>query len=148
MHVEVSAHMDAAPEAVFAVLADMERWPRWMAALKRVEVTTEGPTAVGSKTRDRYDLAPLVRVTQYSEITEYEPPRLLALRGRGGGVSYEFEFVVVAAEGGTRVDQTVRATFALLLKPIEPLAGILFRWGERRNLRRLARIAEAGPPAQ
>jgi hypothetical protein len=50
VHIEVRRSTSASPEAVFAVLADHERWPEWFAGVK--EVTVLGPAeGVGARRR-------------------------------------------------------------------------------------------------
>jgi uncharacterized protein YndB with AHSA1/START domain len=50
VRIEVSRSIDASAEAVFAVLADHERWPEWFASLSKVEVTG-APSGVGARRR-------------------------------------------------------------------------------------------------
>ena len=43
-HIEVTAHSDAAPDAVFALLADGSTWPRW-SPIESFELEREGDPA-------------------------------------------------------------------------------------------------------
>ena len=50
--IKAGRDVDASPAAVFAVLADHERWPEWFHALRDVEVTG-APSGVGAQRRVR-----------------------------------------------------------------------------------------------
>jgi hypothetical protein len=67
-----SVEIAAAPEAVWAVLADHEAWPRWFALLDRVEVTG-APTGVGGARRVIIQRLPFDEV-----FTVWDEPRQLA----------------------------------------------------------------------
>jgi ribosome-associated toxin RatA of RatAB toxin-antitoxin module len=55
---ESSTHVEASPDAVLAVIADLERYPEWVAGVKEVEVLD---TKAGRPSRARFvvDQAPI-----------------------------------------------------------------------------------------
>jgi len=64
-----SVNIDAAPEKVFAVLCDVERWPEWTSTMISVRRVESGAFAFGSTARVRQPrLRPAVwRVTQFED---------------------------------------------------------------------------------
>jgi hypothetical protein len=51
MRVEVTVEIAAGAPDVWAVVADVERWPRWNPAVRRVRPLDAGPLAVGPGSR-------------------------------------------------------------------------------------------------
>ena len=127
-HIEVTAHSDAAPDAVFAFLADGTTWPRW-SPIESFELeregdpAPEGPGAIRVFRRGRtvgrdqlVDVAPAERFVYAS---------LSGLPVR----DYLAEVELTAVVGGT--DVKWQATFF----PKVPGTGWLLERGLRRFLR-------------
>ncbi|HMF05325.1 MAG TPA: SRPBCC family protein [Acidimicrobiia bacterium] len=138
-HIEVTAHSDAAPDAVFALLADGATWPRW-APIESFELERhgdpppEGPGAIRVFRRGRtvgrdqlVDVAPAERFVYAS---------LSGLPVR----DYLAEVELTAVLGGT--DIRWQASFS----PKMPGTGWLLERGLRRFLDQCARgvAAHAG----
>ena len=47
----VSTSVNASPDHVWTVLADVERWSEWTASMSRIEVLSRGALGVGSQVR-------------------------------------------------------------------------------------------------
>lgn len=83
MRYEIAVEINAAPEAVWAVLADVERWPEWTASMARVQLLDGSTLAVGSR----------VRITQSKlpslvwQVTEFDPPRSFSWTTTSVGVT-------------------------------------------------------------
>ena len=69
MHLTRSIDIQAPPEVVWSVWADVERWPEWTESVSRVERLDPGPLAVGTRVRIRQPKFPTVvwRVTDLDE---------------------------------------------------------------------------------
>ncbi len=69
MHIVERVIIQASPAAIWQVLADVERWPRWNPTVLSVELLTGRGFAVGSRYRI---MQPKVRTAVY-EVTECVP---------------------------------------------------------------------------
>jgi uncharacterized membrane protein len=51
MRYEATVDIDAEPSRVWAVMADVERWPEWTRSITSAELLTPGPLAVDSRVK-------------------------------------------------------------------------------------------------
>lgn len=137
--------VDAPIEAVWAVLADVERQPEWMHDLKSIRLTTPPPVGVGTRGVGRVRVFGLT-VEDPVEVTAFDPPTHYAIRHEGlvtGGGDIRLR---PGADGTTTIvtwDET-------LIPPVFPHLGgavlaVVFEPIFRKDLARLARLVEAGP---
>lgn len=84
--VEAGITIAAAPEAVFAFVADLANLPRWQSGILSAERTSPDPVGVGSTARVVRDMAGQ-SLTVDLTITDFEPGRRLALASAASGVS-------------------------------------------------------------
>jgi uncharacterized membrane protein len=87
-HIATSVEIARSPEDVFAYIADLPRHPEWQDGLVSVTVETDGPSRVGTRVIHRRKLGPKTVATT-SEITQYDPPRVLGFRGIDGPIRGE-----------------------------------------------------------
>jgi uncharacterized membrane protein len=80
MHHEVHIAIEAEPETVWAILSDVERWPRWTASVRSVELL-DGALEEGGRVRIRQPRFPAVTW----EVTSVEPGRSFTWRSRSPG---------------------------------------------------------------
>ena len=82
--VEVVSEVEIAapPDAVWAVLADIESQPEWMHDLKRVEIITGAPIGVGTRAVGTVRILGIT-VDDPVEITAFEPPTRYAIAHEG-----------------------------------------------------------------
>src|SRR3954471_14486663 len=91
--------VEAAPDDVWAVLSDVERWPQWTASMRTVERLEEGELRVGSSARIKQPALPRVVWT----VTELVPGRSFTWEARSGGVHTKGIHTVEADGDGSRV---------------------------------------------
>ncbi len=136
--------IDAPIERVWAVLADIEGQPRWMHDMKRVSMSTPGPTRVGSRgeaTVRMYGLSTTDPVT----VTAFEPPTRFAVAHEGrfsGSGTFELE---PGADGTTTIVRWEETLIAPELAHLVALAAApVFHRIFQRDLERLRDLVEAG----
>ena len=119
---EVEATSAAAPEAVFAVLADGSRWKDWAGPLVRRSMwEREGSPAPGGVGAIRKLGAPPVFGRE--EIVEYDPPRRLSYVMLSGQPVRDYRADVDLEPAGDGTHITWRSSF----KPLLPGTGPLMR---------------------
>ena len=98
--VEASITIDAAPDEVFAFVADVANLPRWQPGILSATRTSPDPVGVGSTARVVRDLAGQSMTVDLA-ITEFEPGRRLALSSAASGVSVTATLEMEPAGEGT-----------------------------------------------
>lgn len=139
--------LDLSPEKAFDYLADFSTTAEWDPGVVAAERLTPGPIGVG--TRFRVVVSFLGRTLEFEyEITEYERPRRLVLRGTSESVIATDEIGFLARGSGTRVSYEARLELTGLLRLADPVLQVLFQHIGRlavRGLReRTAAPADAG----
>ena len=101
-----NAVMIARPiEDVFGFLSDLENIPRWNYAIIETRKVSEGPVGVGTTFRQVRSVPS--RSEERLEITAYDPPRQLEIRGQLGPFASRLVYALEAIPAGTRVTNTV-----------------------------------------
>lgn len=77
-----TVEIGAAPDAVWAVIADIEAQPAWMHDLKRVRILTGSPIGVGTRALGTVRILG-ISVEDPIEITVFDPPTRYAIDHRG-----------------------------------------------------------------
>lgn len=135
----------AAPEAVWEVLADWERYPEWMpdVAWARRVGDLEG---VGLRLAVRTKVFGVPLVTDELVVTAWDPPRRMGIQHRGL-VHGPGDWVLEAVGGGTRF--TWIEDLAMPPPVLGWLALFLYspvlRWNFRRTMQNLARRVAPRP---
>ncbi len=139
-------HIHAAPEEVFAVLSDPERYPEWVVGADKVRDYDEEFPAVGSRFHHKVGPGP-VNIRDYSEVLEVEPPRRLVLKAKArplGTATITLE--LRESEGGTEVFmEEVPGDRLTSLAVGNPVADTALRVRNAEALSRLKRLAEGTP---
>jgi carbon monoxide dehydrogenase subunit G len=93
MKFSASVEINATPEKAWALLNNVEEWPRWIPSLKKIEKVTKEPLGVGS--RVLVVAKSLITVNLLMTITEFVAGRRVAMEGKVLGVRmtryYEME---------------------------------------------------------
>ena len=116
MDYEFSVEIDAAPDEVWRVLTDVERWPEWTPSMTRVERLDPGAFQVGSTARIKQPkFPPLVW-----RVTELEPGQSFSWTASGGGVTTVGGHRITPRSDGVEVTLSIRQA-----GPLAWLVGLL-----------------------
>ncbi|TMK85239.1 MAG: SRPBCC family protein [Actinobacteria bacterium] len=145
VRLRMRARLDAPPAAVWAILADWERYPEWMPDVAWVRAL--GPErGEGMRLAVRTKVLGIPLVTDEMVIGGWDPPRRMAIEHRGL-VEGPAEWLVEPADGGSvftwneelRMPPPILGAVALLAySPI-------LRWTFRRSIENLRRLVRPAP---
>jgi uncharacterized membrane protein len=141
--IETFVVIAAPPEAVWPELADVERQPRWMTDLKRVEILDDGATRVGTRAVGHVRILGLA-VADPVTITAFDAPRRFAIRHDG---RFRGEGMLTLEPGADGTSTIVRWTERLEPPVLPRLAGLtqgpVLREIFQADLHRLRRLLES-----
>lgn len=144
--IEVDVHIASPPEHVWSLLADWEAQPRWMADARSVTVLSPQREGRGTVVRCMTDIAGGLVVTDDMVVTEWDPPRTLAIRHLGRLIRGVGAFELEPARAGTRFTwwEEVDPPFGGLGEAAATVVVVpLVRRVFRASLADLKRLAEA-----
>jgi uncharacterized membrane protein len=98
------------PEDVAAYIDDLSRHGEWQEEILDVHVETDGPTRVGSRSRERRQMG-LMKGTATYEVTEHEPGKVFAFRGVDGPVRVVGRGTLEALDNGERTRVNLELDF-------------------------------------
>ncbi len=127
MITESSIEIEASPEVVWRVFADVERWPAWTASVRRVTPLDGADPAVGRRFEIRQPRFPRLVWT----VTELDPGRGWTWRQRSPGATTLAVHEVLPLDGGRRTLVRQRIDQR---GPAGVLVGLLSRGLTRRYL--------------
>jgi uncharacterized protein YndB with AHSA1/START domain len=112
------------PDAVFARIADVDRWPSWLIASGIVSVTRTVAGSVAAGERLTVEQRAAGRAGTFDAvIREATPPTRLVLEGRDGdGVSIEIDATLAAAGPGTELRWSIRIGLPIRYRFFEGMA--------------------------
>lgn len=112
MDFNIAVDIEAPAERVWAIMADVERWPEWTPSVSRIERLDPGPLRVGSRARVcQPKLPPAVW-----EVVELVEGREFSWVTRSPGVRVLGSHLVEARGAGSRATLALR--FSGLLGPL------------------------------
>ena len=104
IHIDRTVSINAAPERVWAVMMDIERWPEWTESMKSVERLDSGEFGVGSKAKLKIRRSPNANVWTVTELT---PNRSFTWETNSGGVNAVATHVIEPDGNGSKVTLAV-----------------------------------------
>jgi uncharacterized protein YndB with AHSA1/START domain len=141
----VTHHSSAPPDAVFAVLADGERYADWVVGAKKIRSVDPSWPEPGATFRHTVGIGPL-EIKDSSTVQAVEPGRSITLkvRARPAGTARVAIVLAAAEDGGTDIRMEEEAIGGVASVIDNPLQRLLLKGRNVEALRRLAQIAEAG----
>jgi hypothetical protein len=79
MKFSASVEINSTPEKTWALVNNVEEWPKWIPSLKKIEKVTEGPLGVGSQVL--VVAKSLITVNLLMTITEFVAGRRVVMEG-------------------------------------------------------------------
>lgn len=134
--------IDAAPQAVWDVLADGWLYPLWVVGATRVRAVDDGWPQVGTKIHHSVGVWPAT-LNDDTEVLEIEPLRRLVLRAKGwpfGTATVVLELEDLGAQTRVRLAEDVAQGPGLLVP--QPLRAPMIKFRNVEALRRLSFLAE------
>lgn len=122
--IQVDREIDVAKptEAVFERLVRIEDLPRWQPAIVEAVLTSQGPIGVGSTVRIAV-VAAGQRTEALGTVTEFERPRLIALKATAGPAEVMARVrVEPLTEASCRVSISTTITLGGMLRFVEGMA--------------------------
>jgi carbon monoxide dehydrogenase subunit G len=101
--VERSARLAAAPEKVFAYIANLDMLAEWQGGVTGVQHTSEGGMRTGATAEVTREMMGQ-RVVAPLLVTAYDPPRLLGIASKVSGIEADATLELSPAEDGTATD--------------------------------------------
>jgi uncharacterized protein YndB with AHSA1/START domain len=127
-------------EEVFNFLADLENIPKWNWAIQQTRKVSDGPVGVGT----RYHQLRTVpgRSHEDLEVTTFQPPHRIGIRGRLGAFDAELEYRLEEGTDETVVVNAVELHAEGAMKLLVPLGGVKVKASVAENLGTLKRVLE------
>jgi uncharacterized protein YndB with AHSA1/START domain len=142
---EVTKHIAAAPERVWAELSDGWMFTGWVVGATHIRGVDEGWPEPGTRLHHQVGAWPLV-LSDTTQVLECEEPSRLVLQARAWPVGEARVVLTLEADGdGTLVRMAERPTHGLAKALHTPLQDALLRRRNTESLERLACIAENRP---
>jgi len=145
--IETSVTINRPVEDVWKFISNWENFAQWDRGVLEVRQTSEGPTAVGS-TLQSVRLILGLRGIGALRVTEYEPNKLLAVKGSAASVSGSIRFTFEPIGDGTQLTETREVELGGLWKLIAPIILPMQETQGRNDLANVKRVLESPPQAE
>jgi polyketide cyclase/dehydrase/lipid transport protein len=136
----LSCTVQRSPDEVFDFLADIRNERAWNPRVVRIDKTSSGPLAAGSRFRGRYKGLGLLD----TELVEYDRPQRLGFRSTGPRMRIAGTFVLTETAGGTGIDLTADLEPQGVFRILAPLMAPVIRKQNEAAAVRLERALSQG----
>lgn len=144
MHVERTVTIERPIEEVFEYVATLENDPTWIPSSLKHERSSPGPMRVGMTTHE--DQKFFGRTSRDTwEVTEYEPPTVLAYRGTSGQLPNVIRFRFEPVDGATRITHAIDMEPRGIYKALAPMMPWVIQRGLGGVHRTLKGLLEGKP---
>lgn len=138
--VEVSTTSEVEPEAAWKLASDLQRFDEWMTIFggwrSEVPSTIEEGTCVASLIKVKG-----FRNVIYWEVTHYDEPKSIELKGRGrGGVRLTVAMEVTPRDPGSDFQLTADLSGGVLSGPVGRLVARMLRSDVKKSVENLAEL--------
>ena len=138
-------HIEAAPERVFAVLADWRAYGEWVVGSRTMRGADPGFPAAGTRFHHQVGIGPL-HLNDHTKVEEVDQPHKLVLRARARPMGTAIVDLTLEPDGdGTKVVMREDPADPLTALVFQPLTHLLVRGRNVESLRRLKELCEHRP---
>ena len=140
----VSGDIRAAPDKVFAFLADLANWPRWQSDMKTTTLVNGQQSQVGATYR--YVSKAMGQTFDSTvRLVRVDAPREIAFEGEWAGmIRPSGRYLVEPAGDGTRVTLNPHPEARGIGRIMAPLLAVMIRRLNRQHLDDLRKVLESG----
>ena len=133
--------MPAAPDTIWAVLANPENYAYWVVGSKRIRDADAGFPAPGTKFHHTIGFGPMT-LNDHSEVIDAEPPQLLRLRVKGRPLGTATVIMrMTPRDGGSVVEMVENPDGAYAILNRNPLLHVFTKLRNAESLMRLEELA-------
>ncbi len=130
------------PDAVYALITDVEATPRWSTAISRITRESEGPLEVGDVfVEEATLLGRAIHTTKV--ITTLEPPHLYGEAVRAGLLPHAVRMTLSPSGAGTRLTFELSGDPGRAARLFGPLLGRVLKRQIAGDLKRMKRLLES-----
>ncbi len=145
--VQTQIVIGAAPDVVFAFVADQTNAPRWQSGLAEVRRVTPGRLGVGSEHVFVRRFAGR-RLESRNRFVRYEPPRLVEFEVPHGWLTGHASYLVEPHPDGSLLVGTMRFQVHGPGRALEPMLRLVLAHDARRDDSRLKALLEAAAQSE
>jgi len=145
MKFELSITIDRPPPDVFAFLRDKDQYPQMEGSpVLALDKTTPGPAGVGTRYREVVQMLPFYQGEILSEITHYQPYRVLEEDFQGAGMHGHLAYQFLPMGAGTNLIQRETIHYHGILSIFEPVIRVVLHHRLQERLKDIKTILESG----
>jgi len=138
--VDVSVSSDLTPEQAWKLASDLQRFDEWLTIFGGWRSPPPAVIEVGTQVSSLIKVKGF-RNTIHWQVTEYDEPRLIAMRGSGrGGVHISLQMTVGERNPGSDLHLEAEFTGGLLSGPIGSLVAKVLTSDVRRSVENLGAL--------
>ncbi len=147
IHIESTTQINRPRDAVFALLQDIDTWPRWQRSLVKVRHLTTGPLRVGFQFQEIGKMGPWELKTEL-RVTDIKENERFCFEATSSLFDCQGNFDLQPVAGGTRLTLRGRVQLKGLLVLPQPIFGVNLRKEMAGQLASAKQLLEAGADAQ
>lgn len=138
----VETEIARAPEEVFAYVTDPAKLPTWQTNTVSITQEGDGPLGLGTRLREVHSAPGGKELKSLVEVSEFDPPKVFALRMIEGPLPIDGRIVLEPAGDGTRITFAGSGQPKGLLRLASPLLGRTIRRQFAEHCANLKRVLE------
>jgi len=145
MLVKLKININKPPSEPFNFLCDKDKFKQPSdSPVLLLEKTTPGPIGLGTRYREVVQMMPFIKREMLSEVTKFEPSKVLEEKWRGGSMEGILTYFFNPIPEGTELIQHVNIKALGLLKPFDKMISKTYAKAAQYRLECLKSLLETG----